>query len=964
MITVDTIKHKRQERVMKSMTTTSLNSKKIEIPNNIREILRSVNSRIDVEQEAKRDVINKIENNEMNTIKFYDIMQVDNLGKKKGKGNFKSRRYPSDLALIRGTKFFSKPNYSNFEQSQLKQLKNSPGKLLLMSEIYSQLEENFENEDEEYDGQNANQDASKIQDFSNISVIKGRNATFLPSINQSSLTIDGVQHKDTKLEKEIEGLDHWYKGVKQWKKQQEKQQQDQQTLQTGTIEQSKQKQSRFFPRSKSRKLTREEQQQQQEEDDKEELLSPKKINERMKNFTQKNKDSVLLIAKKQFAELQNSREFSSSQPMTPESKKISNSALNNSRINLVNLLKNNPSSDEDTRKNSQNFRQRSDSIKDIFSNVVKEINEQTKVDDIPSNIRDIKNTVLKYVNDVPNLHTKEDSAFKKEDLTPEGIKRILQTFYSIDPDNESTMNMVEKAKNYEKISNLVEQKLLENLRDSEALITNKSNTVRILRLENHTIMKKMRQIKELSAKLQADIKEITVPNQNKEEQLLDPTVQKAPDIKKISLDSQPNTPMLPNKKGMNLSNMTTSNRSALIESVMAHTSRIHEIERENQILKESYQKFELKQHYNSEIIQSIEDQINQKRKDFKQLTKAKRTFLYEILKYGKDSRNEGLSWIIRAIQNLGEKVFDTHLPDFLDSKAKDFLLQKSQKIQEIQEIQTLQNVSLDIYKTNMSINDHMKTVDMPDQTIGDVSMIGNQNNISILSGLNKSQQNNLTLPSIKQNDNSKFNQSFSQVNVEKIKHEETLDLRKKIMTNLHQMFEGLSSEELGSLEKTIDQLHATKLTTNDIIYNETKKKIKTLLNTSMPDLNKKNQNSFNSQTQNQQPSANITNFLDNLEHEQIKLNHKIVLYENSTMLNKYDSREQFIQEYELLSKRLREKEKQLKQLEDKELIRVIKEYDYKNYEKRFGVKCGLVLSTLLGSVRADREIIKNGMNKR
>lgn len=51
-------------------------------------------------------------------------------------------------------------------------------------------------------------------------------------------------------------------------------------------------------------------------------------------------------------------------------------------------------------------------------------------------------------------------------------------------------------------------------------------------------------------------------------------------------------------------------------------------------------------------------------------------------------------------------------------------------------------------------------------------------------------------------------------------------------------------------------------------------------------------------------------------------------------------------------------------MEDKELVRVIKEYDYKNYEKRFGVKCGVVLSTLLGSTRADREIIKNGMNKR
>lgn len=95
-----------------------------------------------------------------------------------------------------------------------------------------------------------------------------------------------------------------------------------------------------------------------------------------------------------------------------------------------------------------------------------------------------------------------------------------------------------------------------------------------------------------------------------------------------------------------------------------------------------------------------------------------------------------------------------------------------------------------------------------------------------------------------------------------------------------------------------------------------------------------------------------------------KLNRKIVLYDNSTALNKYDTREQFIQEYETMSKKLVEKQKQLKAFEDKEIIRVIKEFDFKNYEKRFNVKCGVVLSTLFGAIRADREIIKNGMNKR
>lgn len=63
-------------------------------------------------------------------------MQIDNIGMKKGKGNFKSRRYPSDLALIRGTKFHSKPNYNLFESERLKEIKKLSGTQLLMSEMY------------------------------------------------------------------------------------------------------------------------------------------------------------------------------------------------------------------------------------------------------------------------------------------------------------------------------------------------------------------------------------------------------------------------------------------------------------------------------------------------------------------------------------------------------------------------------------------------------------------------------------------------------------------------------------------------------------------------------------------------------------------------------------------------------------------------------------------------------------
>lgn len=38
-------------------------------------------------------------------------------------------------------------------------------------------------------------------------------------------------------------------------------------------------------------------------------------------------------------------------------------------------------------------------------------------------------------------------------------------------------------------------------------------------------------------------------------------------------------------------------------------------------------------------------------------------------------RNEGVSWIIRILWNFGENIQEKELPDFLDSKAKQFLLE-------------------------------------------------------------------------------------------------------------------------------------------------------------------------------------------------------------------------------------------------------------------------------------------------
>jgi hypothetical protein len=55
----------------------------------------------------------------------------------------------------------------------------------------------------------------------------------------------------------------------------------------------------------------------------------------------------------------------------------------------------------------------------------------------------------------------------------------------------------------------------------------------------------------------------------------------------------------------------------------------------------------------------------------------------ELLQYGMDCRNTGLSWIIQLLLDTGEIIPESKFPLFLDQKAKEFLYTKTKKLQEI-----------------------------------------------------------------------------------------------------------------------------------------------------------------------------------------------------------------------------------------------------------------------------------------
>lgn len=77
-----------------------------------------------------------------------------------------------------------------------------------------------------------------------------------------------------------------------------------------------------------------------------------------------------------------------------------------------------------------------------------------------------------------------------------------------------------------------------------------------------------------------------------------------------------------------------------------------------------------------------------------------------LLREGKDTRNEGLVWIIKSIWNLGENVIMSYMPDYLDEICIDFLFSIAHKDYELYKM----NEDLEITKQNLrnSINSFQK----------------------------------------------------------------------------------------------------------------------------------------------------------------------------------------------------------------------------------------------------------------
>ena len=87
----------------------------------------------------------------------------------------------------------------------------------------------------------------------------------------------------------------------------------------------------------------------------------------------------------------------------------------------------------------------------------------------------------------------------------------------------------------------------------------------------------------------------------------------------------------------------------------------------------------------------------------------------------------------------------------------------------------------------------------------------------------------------------------------------------------------------------------------------------------------------------------------------------IKLFEDGKQINSYSDRDAFLKDYESLQKKIESLQKEYHTLYHEEVDRVIKEFDFKSYAKKYKTSCGTVLSALFGIRNANKELLRYGM---
>ena len=347
----------------------------------------------------------------------------------------------------------------------------------------------------------------------------------------------------------------------------------------------------------------------------------------------------------------------------------------------------------------------------------------------------------------------------------------------------------------------------------------------------------------------------------------------------------------------------------------------------------------------------ISKRINDVEKQKEILTNRKQSVIQElyrhylnILKTGKDTRNEGLSWVIKEIFLLGKKVLTSYFPEYLDHLGKTFLF-KQAKI----------GLNMDVinYKINM-VKQRLyekgifngSTIEKNDNlNCSDIDNLNNLNNDSKYESI-KSEKMNLN-------------------NNERCKTISNLDKKYTLEISSHKNRNFIKKIKMNNNRNMLSLNHHNFVKSNNLIsnikdsFNITKTRIDnyTKYNKDINDSNLTKYNTINIYGERKKEKLILT---DNNIPDVIRLNdlEEYIEQKNSESIIKNYNIGKLIEEYNNLNKQLIEMKKKQEDMKKKEMDRIFNEYLTNNYYQKYGVEKNIVLSALIGEDNINNELNK------
>ena len=361
---------------------------------------------------------------------------------------------------------------------------------------------------------------------------------------------------------------------------------------------------------------------------------------------------------------------------------------------------------------------------------------------------------------------------------------------------------------------------------------------------------------------------------------------------------------------------------------------------------EKLSKFNIKRDSILSKYNSCETELHDLKKELNKIKDKLILHYHKLLFEAKDTRSEGLSWIIRALWKLKTNVLLSYLPKFLDKKSIEFLFKYSDKLVEIEQIQKKIQEKKDYLKNFGKQIERLSIKLLKD----DMKENNNYNNKD-----NEKKEENSDIIYPKRKKRLKTHRPPSQLILKNMRRKKILMTESPIKALERLLSQSPKKSDKNEKEKTSSDFDDETFKTS--LYDTKKSLIN--INSNFDKMKPKN----NKIIQNLEMMLENPNYLDQLTNHLSPTNNlKIVDYENMNnykIEDIYDSNlVKIFNEHKNLLIKLKEKKVEAEKFVKNELDRIGKCFYIEDYSGKYNTDLKTVVCALIGEDNSKLEVFR------